>query len=283
MHLGNTGALFDGCTFNVKSESDTDGLWIGIASPCNLEFTSATVVGEFLGTGFVRPLFSAAGATPAIRFTGFTFDALDTATGLPTPTWSWGALNPQGYPAVRNARAPIATVNGATVTDATIAIPGLSGLGAVTERVMSDLGVTVTGGRLVYGITHATHPVGGVDHFTLIALETQSATAAGLFVIPLSGPRAYFISLTAVMRNAPVPPLLGWTVATLDLLITVDGAGVATVVFSTPTAVGGDTLFSLTPLVVPGPPDGLSFFVKASDALGGQTAEVDVEMRILAV
>jgi len=282
--LGNTGGLFDGCTFNLKSESDTDGLWIGIASPCNLELTATTLIGDFTGTAFIRPLFSASGTTPFIRFTGVTVDAPDTATGLPTSTWAWGTLTPEGYPAVRNARAPLANVRGATVMDGSISIPGLSGLGAVTERVMSDLGVTVTGGRLVYGITHATHPTGGVDHFTPIAFETQSATSAGpLFLIPLLPTRAYFISLTAVMRNAPAPPLMGWTVCTLDLLIIVDGGGNASIVFSTPTPVGGDAMFSLTAGIIPGPPDSLAPVVRASDAAGGQTAEVDIEMRILAV
>jgi hypothetical protein len=284
--LGNTGALFDGCTFNVKSESDTDGLWVGLASPCNIEFTASSIVGDFTGTGFVRPLFSSSGATPFIRFTGLTVDALDGTTGLPTPTWEWGTLTPQGYPAIGSARAPKAVVPGATAADALIAIGGFSGLGAVTERVMSDLGVTVTGGRLVYGSTFAQHAAAGVppanDTLTAFALYTQSVNSAGpLFAIPLVADRVYYFSVQAIMKNSG-PGLVGWTAGELLVIIIVDGGGVATIAGQiwTP-VVGGDAMFTLEGDIFPA--GSFRIRVRASDALGGQTSTIEVEMRILAV
>lgn len=285
-HLGNTGALFDGCTFNVKSESDTDGLWIGLASPCNIEFTASSIVGDFTGTGFVRPLFSSSGATPFVRFTGLSVDALDGTTGLPTPTWDWGTLTPQGFPAIGSARAPRAIVPGSSAADALIAIPGFSGLGAVTERVMSDLGVAVTGGRLVYGTAFAQHAAAGVppanDTLTPFALYTQSVNSAGpLFTIPLGVSRVYYFSVQAVMKNSGAV-LVGWTAGELIAVVDVDGGGIATIVGQIWTPfVGGDAMFTLEGDIFPA--GSFRIRVRASDALGGQTSTVEVEMRILAV
>ena len=283
MTLGNTFALFDGCTFNIASQSDTDGLWIGLANPCAIEFTGTSIVGDFLGTLFARPLFSASGATPTVRFTGLSIDALDTSTGKPTPTWRWGTLTAQGYPTIGNARTPIGNILGMSMSDDTIAVSGSSGLGPVTERVMSGLGIAATGGRLIYGTCAATHPAPGTN-VSPIAFQTPTSTTSAVQAeIPLVANSVYFISLLAVMRTAPAP-LVGWTVATLDLVVTVDVGGNATIVSAVPGAVaGGDAMWTIDALIDVGPPDKLVPVIRGTDPAGGQVAAVDIEMRVLAV
>jgi hypothetical protein len=292
MDLGNSFALFDGCTFNVKSISDVFGLWIGagaVPGPTNgtfIEFVASSLIGDFTGIGFVRPLFSLG---PTVRFTGLTtIDIVDEFTGAPTPTWSWasGAWNPQGYPVLGNARPPKMQVPGASLTDETVNTVD-SGRGAVTERVASGLGFTVTGGRFVYGQVMIGPYSGAGDLAVAIPFFSQSVDSEGpLLALPLFDDRVYVFTAQAVFRTSPIgapPPLVGWASGRIDGTIRVTG-GVASFVPALPGYVGdlgSDPGFFVLASIVSGE---LVFFARLGPpALAGSSAEVELELSILAV
>jgi hypothetical protein len=290
MDLGNTFALFDGCTFNVKSETDGFGLWIGFGpfpGPTNgtyIEFAGSSIIGDFDGAAFGRPLFSLG---PVVRFTGLTIDVFDAATGLPTPTWKWSSApwTPQGYPTIRNARPPFMHVPGASLIDETISTVE-SGRGPITERIASGLGFMVTGGRLVYGTVSVGPSPGSTAAVIPLFTQTSSSDGSTVDALPLVDDRLYFLTASVAIRTSPIGVLVGWSAGKITGVIQVTG-GVAAFVSGpiytpAPFPPFGDAAFGVVTAILGA--DELQFTaIIGGGAPPGSSSETEIELSLLAV